>query len=105
MKRSTRFGEVSVFTISTKIRSTFTYTSVNVPIAPPIQIENGAVNRMTAPSATTPASSGVKTRHRQAAPEPPHHHRDERPDGGDLGQRQHSERGQLILRAEGRGRP
>ena len=38
----------------------FTYTSVNVPMAPPIQIENGAVSRITAPSAMTPASSGVK---------------------------------------------
>ena len=38
---------------------TFANASVNVPMAPPGQMEKGAVTRMARPSATTPISSGV----------------------------------------------
>ena len=59
-RRSTRFGVVSVFTIRMKMSTTFAYMSVKVATAPPIQTENGAVARITPPSAKTPMSSGVK---------------------------------------------
>jgi hypothetical protein len=59
VRRSTRFGEVSVFTIRMKISTTLAYMSVKVATAPPIQTENGAVARMTPPRAKTPISSGV----------------------------------------------
>ncbi len=100
IRRSSRSVVVSMFIMRTNTITIFRYEFVNSSIAPPGQMENGAVASMTRAEHDQRHGLDVDAEDRQAVAEPVQHHRADADERADFREMKRLERRQVILGAQ-----